>query len=282
MRISLSSSSDSPIFNEAYPAQVRIKLKNLKKPTILERLKPKTNKPLISTTRRTPHSSTREQLIQELSTTLKKPLKSQRCPSDVAHTTDDDDSFSTRSSGWDEDTTKNTRHYGLHLRPHPHKETTCTLRKFRLADHTLDRAQRRRPYLSYSINRSKPEVSVVTVDQQRLLDPEAPFADAVNQHNHSLRPCAAVRQYQYYRETQYAIQASIKSLREKECDASLPMMETLEALPDPPSIRASATQPNSRALFAPLDAISASRRKEDKKDLDELEQTLRDPFTPAT
>ncbi|HSY76417.1 MAG TPA: hypothetical protein VK890_06150, partial [Bacteroidia bacterium] len=205
------------------------------------------------------------------------------------------------------------------------------------------------PYLSYSINRSKPEVSgtygegypiytrpltaanvdyicpVVTVDQQRLLDPEAPFADAVNHVINNHFPydlAAAVRQYQYYRETQYAIQASIKSLREKEMCYMEQAIGTLSELENanilgrllahdgdvvqylmengnPRSYLAYAGLSNSfkgsvtrsapdtrvlqrsptprRIISLPLDANKRLKEeKEDKKDLDELEQTLRD------
>jgi hypothetical protein len=60
---------------------------------------------------------------------------------------------------------------------------------------------------------------VITPEQLVLLDPTAPFSDAVNHIINEYFPldlAAAVRQYQYYKETAYAIQRSIKHLQEKE------------------------------------------------------------------
>ncbi|KAI0267555.1 hypothetical protein BGY98DRAFT_1190995 [Russula aff. rugulosa BPL654] len=187
-----------------------------------------------------------KQLIKELNTTTEEtPEVLADVPSDVTNNANDNDSFFTHSSEWDEDHDMSTRHYGPHLQPLPSKETTCTLLQpqisgphpgqgwvvniyrtthyyqFLIPDPTTRRSIIA-PYLSYSINRSKPEVSVtyiVTIDQQGLLDPEASFADIINHvinNNFSYDLAAAVCQYQYCRETQYAIQASIKHLHEKE------------------------------------------------------------------
>jgi hypothetical protein len=99
------------------------------------------------------------------------------------------------------------------------------------------------PYVSYSLIRHAPQISatygkgyaihtrplratavdyltpVITPEQLVLLDINAPFADAVNHIVSEYFPldlAAAVRQYQYYKETHYAIQRSIKNLQEKE------------------------------------------------------------------
>ncbi|KAI0269609.1 hypothetical protein BGY98DRAFT_937751 [Russula aff. rugulosa BPL654] len=239
-----------------------------------------------------------EQLIQELSTTVEEtPEVPANVPSNVANNTDDDDSFSTRSSGWDEDhneeyktlwpTPPSTPPQGDDMHPpqiqisRPYPGQGWVLNTYGTTHYYWflipDPTTRRNvvaPYLSYSINRSKPRClvptekvtlsirvhsplptsttyavtglwdgfvpwtgiswatghcclvrrggdicPVITVDQQRLLNPEAPFADTVNHVINNYFPydlAAAVCQYQYYRETQYAIQASIKSLREKE------------------------------------------------------------------
>ncbi|KAI0268433.1 hypothetical protein BGY98DRAFT_938225 [Russula aff. rugulosa BPL654] len=255
-----------------------------------------------------------EQLIQELSTTAEEtPEVPADVPSDVAHTTDDDDSFSTRSSGWDEDhdeeyktlwpTPPTTPPQGDDMHPpqiqisgpYPgqgwvlNTYGTTHYYRFLIPDPTT-RRNVVAPYLSYSINRSKPEVS-------------GTYGEGYPVYT---RPLTAANVdyicpvYQYYRETQYAIQASIKSLREKEMRYMEQAIGTLselenanilgrllahdgdvvkEALPDPPSIRASCNATRSPGAFIslPLDADKRLKEeKEDKKDLDELEQTLRD------
>jgi hypothetical protein len=99
------------------------------------------------------------------------------------------------------------------------------------------------PFLSYSINRLKLKVSStygegypvytrpltaaqvdytcpsIITEQQGLLNPNASFADAINHIINNFFPydlAATIHQYQYFRETQYAIQASIHHLQEKE------------------------------------------------------------------
>ena len=94
-------------------------------------------------------------------------------------------------------------------------------------------------FLSYSINRSKPKVSdtygegypiytcpltatqvdyicpAITTEQQGLLNPDASFANAINHVINNFFPydlATTICQYQYFRETQYAIQASIHHL----------------------------------------------------------------------
>ena len=59
----------------------------------------------------------------------------------------------------------------------------------------------------------------ITPEQLRLLDAKEPFADAVNHVINEYFPLnlsAAVRQYQYYRETEYAVQRTIRTLQDKE------------------------------------------------------------------
>ena len=59
----------------------------------------------------------------------------------------------------------------------------------------------------------------ITPEQLHLLDTKEPFADAVNHIINEYFPLnlsAAVRQYQYYRETEYAIQCTIRTLQDKE------------------------------------------------------------------
>ena len=60
---------------------------------------------------------------------------------------------------------------------------------------------------------------IITPEQLRLLDTREPFADAINHVVNEYFPLdlsAAVRQYQYFRETEYAIQRTIRNLQEKE------------------------------------------------------------------
>ena len=99
------------------------------------------------------------------------------------------------------------------------------------------------PYISYAINQLHPTISgtygkehpiktrplttasvdyttpTITVKQQELFYSQAPFASAINHIVEQFCPldlATAIRQYQYYKDTQYAIQASIKQLQEKE------------------------------------------------------------------
>ena len=178
----------------------------------------------------------------------------------------DSDTFSTRSSGWDEDqaeewaqtwpTPPKTPIQGDDMHPpqlqvcgaHPgqgwYLNTYGTIQYYRFL--IPDPSTKRlivAPYLSYSLGREKPEVSatyglgypvqtrpltatavdyicpVITAEQQYLLSSEAPFADAVDNIINNKFPyelAAAVKQFRYFKETQYAIQASIKKLQEKE------------------------------------------------------------------
>ena len=60
---------------------------------------------------------------------------------------------------------------------------------------------------------------IITPEQLRLLDPHEPFADVINHVINTYFPLdlsAAVRQYQYFRETKYAIQCTIRTLQDKE------------------------------------------------------------------
>ena len=59
----------------------------------------------------------------------------------------------------------------------------------------------------------------ITPEQLRLLNTKEPFADAVNHIINKYFPLnlsAAVRQYQYYRKTEYAVQRTICTLQDKE------------------------------------------------------------------
>jgi hypothetical protein len=385
-------SPDSP-FNEAYPAQVRIKVEEFEDNHNTREVEAKDQQAADLNSRGDRLiRQLGEQLIKELSTTdekapedvanvpsdvrrsldlLHKVLCTKFDPPQVAHTTDDDDSFTARSSGWDEDhdeeyktlwpTPPSTPPEGDDMHPpqlsisgpYPgqgwviNTPGTNHYYRFLIPDPTTRRSIVA-PYLSYSINRSKPEVSgtygegypvytrpltaasvdyicpTVTVDQQRLLDPEAPFADAVNHVINNYFPydlAAAVRQYQYFRETQYAIQKSINQLREKEMRYMEQAIGTLSELEnanilgrllahDGDVVQYLCTHGNPRTYLAysglsnsfkgqvtrsALDTrvlqrsptprriislpLNANKRleeeKEDKKDLEELEQTLR-------
>ncbi|KAI0269663.1 hypothetical protein BGY98DRAFT_1100990 [Russula aff. rugulosa BPL654] len=221
-------SPDSP-FNEAYPAQVRIKIEEFEENHNAREVKAKDQQAADLNSRGDRLiRQLGEQLINELSTTDEKaPEDVANVPSDVARTTDDNDSFTARSSGWDEDhdkeyktlwpTPPSTPPEGDDMHPPqlsisgPYSGQGWVINtpgtnhyyRFLIPDPTTRRSIVA-PYLSYSINRSKPEVSgtygegypvytrpltaasvdyicpTVTVDQQRLLDPEAPFADTVN------------------------------------------------------------------------------------------------------
>ena len=99
------------------------------------------------------------------------------------------------------------------------------------------------PFLTYFIQRERPEVSAtygkgypihtrllqplpvdyfvpsMTPEQIGLLDAQSPCANAINKVLNTYFPyhiSAAVRQYQYFKETQYAIQRTIKHLQNKE------------------------------------------------------------------
>ena len=99
------------------------------------------------------------------------------------------------------------------------------------------------PFLTYFIQHERPEVSAtygkgypihtrllqplpvdyfvpsMTPEQIGLLDAQSPCANAINKVLNTYFPyhiSAAVRQYQYFKETQYAIQRTIKHLQNKE------------------------------------------------------------------
>jgi hypothetical protein len=99
------------------------------------------------------------------------------------------------------------------------------------------------PYVTYSINREKPEISgtygrghlimthalrptqvdyicpIITQPQLCLLDPDAPFADAVNHVINNYFPydlSAGVWQYQFYKEKEYQVQRRIRDLQQQE------------------------------------------------------------------
>ena len=60
---------------------------------------------------------------------------------------------------------------------------------------------------------------IITPEQLRLLDTREPFADAINHVINTYFPLdlsTAVRQYQYFRETEQAIQRTIRTLQDKE------------------------------------------------------------------
>ena len=59
----------------------------------------------------------------------------------------------------------------------------------------------------------------ITPEQLHLLDTKEPFTDAINHIINEYFPLnlfAAIRQYQYYRETEYAVQHTIRTLQDKE------------------------------------------------------------------
>jgi hypothetical protein len=99
------------------------------------------------------------------------------------------------------------------------------------------------PYVTYSINREKPEISgtygrghlimthtlrptqvdyicpVITLPQQCLLDVDAPYANAVNHIINNYFPynlSTGVWQYQFYKEKEYQVQRHIKDLQHQE------------------------------------------------------------------
>jgi hypothetical protein len=98
-------------------------------------------------------------------------------------------------------------------------------------------------YVTYSINREKPEISgtysrghpivthalrpmrvdyiclVITLPQQRLLDMDTPYANAVNHVINNYFPydlSAGVWQYQFYKEKEYQVQRRIRDLQQQE------------------------------------------------------------------
>jgi hypothetical protein len=99
------------------------------------------------------------------------------------------------------------------------------------------------PYITYSINREKPEISgtygrghpivthalrpmrvnyvcpTITPPQLRLLNIEAPYADAINHVINNYFPydlSAGVRQYQFYKKKEYQVQCHIRDLQHQE------------------------------------------------------------------
>jgi hypothetical protein len=98
-------------------------------------------------------------------------------------------------------------------------------------------------YITYSINREKPEISgtysrghlivthtlrpmqvdyiclIITQPQLRLLDPDAPYADAINHVINNYFPynlSTGVWQYQFYKEKEYQVQRHIRDLQQQE------------------------------------------------------------------
>ena len=99
------------------------------------------------------------------------------------------------------------------------------------------------PFVSYALNRAAPTISgtysqgypiktrfltasgvdyatdTITPEQQALFYSDTPYAPAIDHVLDNFCPfdlAAAIRQYRFYKDTQYAIQASIKKLQEKE------------------------------------------------------------------
>jgi hypothetical protein len=73
----------------------------------------------------------------------------------------------------------------------------------------------------------------LTPEQLTLLDTQAPFAFAITKIVDNYFPpdlAAGVRQYQFYKDTQYALQASVKSLQDKETRYLEGAMEVLSGL----------------------------------------------------
>jgi hypothetical protein len=121
---------------------------------------------------------------------------------------------------------------------------TTSYYRFQIPDPTTNRVIVA-PFISYAIQRSSAEVQgtfgkgypifthalepipvdyhcpPMTPDQMYLIDPDAPFASAVNRVLNDKFPLvlsAAVRRYQYFREEQHAAQLKIANLQEKEMD----------------------------------------------------------------
>jgi len=113
------------------------------------------------------------------------------------------------------------------------------------------------PYIHYNLNHKCPEVSgtfgqgyqvnthllrptpmdclclPLTPEQLQLLDSQAPFAYAITKVMDIYFPpdlAAGVRQYQFYKDTQYALQASVKSLEDKAQHYLEGTMEVLSGL----------------------------------------------------
>jgi len=74
----------------------------------------------------------------------------------------------------------------------------------------------------------------LTPEQLQLLDSQAPFAFAITKVINDYFPpdlAAGVRQYQFYKDTQYALQASVKSLEDKaQCylEGAMEVLSSLE------------------------------------------------------
>jgi hypothetical protein len=113
------------------------------------------------------------------------------------------------------------------------------------------------PYVSYLLKKENPQISAtygrgypvhqrplrpmpvdyicqaLTATQMTILDPDALFSTAINNVINTYFPydlSAGIRQYQYYRETQHAIQNSIKRLQEKEMRYTERALEVLSEL----------------------------------------------------
>jgi hypothetical protein len=113
------------------------------------------------------------------------------------------------------------------------------------------------PYVTYSLNRANPEISgtfgrgypiithqlrptpvdyicpPLTPDQLRLLDDNTPYVDAINSVINNYLPydvSYGIRQYQYFKEKQYATQRRIKLLQEQEMQYLEKSMEVLSEL----------------------------------------------------
>jgi len=73
----------------------------------------------------------------------------------------------------------------------------------------------------------------LTPEQLQLLDSQAPFTFAITKIVDTYFPpdlAAGVHQYQFYKDTQYALQASVKSLQDKEQRYLEGAMEVLSGL----------------------------------------------------
>jgi hypothetical protein len=141
--------------------------------------------------------------------------------------------------GW-ELNTPGTTHYYRFLIPDPTTNRTVVA-----------------PYLTYFINHKHPKVSAtwgkgypiqsrlleplrvdyfcpaMTPEQMGLLDPQASCVPAINKVLNEYFPyhiSAAVHQYQYYRDTQYLIQQTVKHLQDKEYKYLEKAMEVLSGL----------------------------------------------------
>ena len=73
----------------------------------------------------------------------------------------------------------------------------------------------------------------LTPEQLQLLNIQAPFASTITKIVNNYFPpdlTTGVHQYQFYKDTQYALQASIKSLQDKELQYLEGAMEVLSGL----------------------------------------------------